>query len=310
MFQNKFYTVCIITCCVLILIGFLRNFSHVNFPNKFKKSSQVSTITPIGTEIKPISDEEDLARPPVETEGVAMLPYVTPAETVLEPKAQTKQPENTSPQKPVGETPTVKCPTGNNLPGYSYLSPVSPTFGLDYYRPTDLVAIPSGDISTPRTICVRSDTLDALNLMYTAMAIENLKPMIVSGFRSSTYQKKIQHKNISQTLAEGVTVRSVALPHHSEHQLGTTVDFAAAPAYNIRDFEKTPEYAWMVLHAAKYGFVQSYHYGDEPLTGYRGEPWHWRYIGPTHAQSVQTTGKILFQYLEDLIENSEIKNPS
>ena len=62
-------------------------------------------------------------------------------------------------------------------------------------------------------------------------------------------------------------------------------------------------------HADEYGFVQSYHYGDEPLTGYRGEPWHWRYVGPTHAQSIKDTGKILFQYLEDLVKNSEVKKP-
>lgn len=300
MLQNKTLTVIFYTFIVLILLGLIKFISHGYYtqqtPLKITPSYQPPVVAQENTSpLTPVSDEENLFI------GVEIPIEVT--ESPTSEKSTVPAPESlTQPtEKP-------KCPAGNLLSGYSDLSPVSPTFGLDYYRPDDLVVIPP-EIPTPKTICIRKGTLNALLIMYEAMKLENLKPMIVSGFRSSTHQKNIQENNISQALSDGTVVRSVALPHHSEHQLGTTVDFAAAPSYNIRDFEKSLEYAWMIEHADEYGFIQSYHYGDEHDTGYRGEPWHWRYIGPTRAQSVISTGKILFQYLEELVENSEIKKP-
>lgn len=292
-----------IALCTLILLGISRFISAGYIPARLFKNPTPTTVeNPIIIPVTPVSDEEDLSQKPIDIELVDTIPEkpdVVPPQTV---QPTTPKPTETKKSEP------PKCPTGNPLPGFDFLSPVTPEFGLDYYRPDDLVVIPRDKILTPHTICVRSGTLDALLLMNAAMAEQKLKPMVVSGFRSSTYQKNIQSKNVSETLADGTTVRSVALPHHSEHQLGTTVDFAAAPAYNIKDFEKSPEYAWMIEHAADYGFVQSYHYGDEHLTGYRGEPWHWRYVGPTHAQSVRDTGTILFQYLKKLFDENKIKN--
>jgi LAS superfamily LD-carboxypeptidase LdcB len=305
MLRKNIYIVIFLALCALILLSISQFISaaHIS-PRFFSKNTlpQTSGGYAVSTIPVPISDEEDLSQKPIDTELVDTI--LEKPEPVALQTTVSDAPKPTEPKK--SEPP--KCPVGNPLPGFNYLSPVTPEFGLDYYRPDDLVVIPRDKIPTPHTICVRSGTLDALLLMYTAMTTEGLKPMVVSGFRSSTYQKNIQTKNVSETLADGTTVRSVALPHHSEHQLGTTVDFAAAPAYNIKDFENSPEYAWMIQHAAEYGFVQSYHYGDESLTGYRGEPWHWRYVGPTHAQSVKDTGIILFQYLKQLFDESKIKN--
>ena len=307
MLRKNIYIVIFLALCALILLGISRFISAANMIPRsilINPHDYVSSYTEQGP--IPVSDEEDLSQKPLEPE---VFIDTTPTEPVRSIQAQ--KPEQLQPKKPaeVKKNTSSKCPTGNILPGYSSLSPVSPDFGLDYYRPDDLMVIPRDKIPTPHTICIRSGTLDALLLMYATMAEQNLKPMIVSGFRSSTYQKNIQNNNVSQVLPNGTIIRSVALPHHSEHQLGTTIDFAAAPAYNIKDFENSPEYAWMIEHAADYGFVQSYHYGDEHLTGYRGEPWHWRYIGSDHAQSVTSTGKILLEYLQELLENSEIKKP-
>lgn len=294
MIQRKIYTTLFYTLCILGILGAIKNLSA--WENKHSRAlerNQASVFTvpeKVAPDIVPVSDEETF------TQGIP-LEISNDTEKVPQTTQQDLLPTEQNP-----------CPSGNPLPEYNELSPVSPVFGLDYYRPNDLVPIPK-NIPTPHTICIRTDALVALKDMYHAMHEQGLRPMIVSGFRSSTYQKKIQEKNINQTLKDGTVIRSVALPHHSEHQLGTTIDIAARPNYNIRDLENSPEYAWMIEHAAEYGFVQSYHYGDESLTGYRGEPWHWRYVGPAHAQSVRDTGTVLFQYLENLIKNSEIKKP-
>jgi D-alanyl-D-alanine carboxypeptidase len=73
---------------------------------------------------------------------------------------------------------------------------------------------------------------------------------------------------------------SVALPGHSEHQLGTTVDLAGSAG--LFDFVEK--------NAHKYGFTISYPRNKTNLTGYAYEPWHLRYIGRDLAKAVHKLG--------------------
>ncbi len=66
-----------------------------------------------------------------------------------------------------------------------------------------------------------------------------------------------------------------ARPGHSEHQLGTTVDLRL-PSQAAID--------WLQTSAPSFGFVQSYPGGKQRITGYRPEPWHYRYVGPQVAK--------------------------
>jgi D-alanyl-D-alanine carboxypeptidase len=321
MIKKELSTTVFYIFCSLVVLGMVKSVSTTDF-SILKPKNQVLAAeqsfenpTLLDTPI-PITDEEDLSDPdpfiveePHENPTPEEVPPKKPVPAIQEtPETPEEKPVEQAPKEPV-EKPvkkkSSKCPSGKLTSEYHDLVPVSPDFGLDGYQPDDLVVVPS-EIPTPRTICVRAETLTALEDMYAAMKLAEIKtPMIISGFRSKSHQGSIQKNNRTQVLPDGTEVRSVALPEHSEHQLGTTVDFAAAPSYNIKDFEKSSAYAWMIEHADEYGFVQSYHYGDEHDTGYRGEPWHWRYVGPTHAQSVVSTGKILFEYLEDFVKNTK-----
>ena len=68
--------------------------------------------------------------------------------------------------------------------------------------------------------------------------------------------------------------RESARPGASQHQLGTAIDFGS-----ITDaFAQTRAGKWLVAHAWEYGFSLSYPQGDEGITGYRYESWHYRFI--------------------------------
>ena len=80
----------------------------------------------------------------------------------------------------------------------------------------------------------------------------------------------------------GAALETSARPGHSEHQLGTTIDFKTAGAAlpGCTSTGRTArEGAWLRKNAWKYGFVMSYPKGKKLVTCYAYEPWHYRYVG-------------------------------
>ena len=41
----------------------------------------------------------------------------------------------------------------------------------------------------------------------------------------------------------------------------------------------TPSGQWLAANCYKYGFILRYLKGKESITGYKYEPWHYRYVG-------------------------------
>ena len=94
-----------------------------------------------------------------------------------------------------------------------------------------------------------------------------------SAYRSYSYQQGVFRREVAMYGRE-MAERESAHAGYSQHQLGTAVDFGS-----ISDaFEATAEGRWVAAHAWEYGFSQSYPAGDEQVTGYRHESWHYRYI--------------------------------
>ena len=89
-----------------------------------------------------------------------------------------------------------------------------------------------------------------------------------------------------------------AAPGHSQHQLGTAVDFTnSVAAYQVQPvFGQTSAAWWLQNHATRYGFVLSYPPGKDE-TGYRFEPWHYRYIGVENAGRLHESGLSLQEFL-------------
>ena len=96
-----------------------------------------------------------------------------------------------------------------------------------------------------------------------------------------------------------------APPGHSEHQLGTAVDFGSPELADVVGepdiefhtyFFKTSEGAWLLENAHRYGFTLSYTRETFELTGLYYEPWHYRYVGVEMATHLKELGQTLTQY--------------
>jgi D-alanyl-D-alanine carboxypeptidase len=87
--------------------------------------------------------------------------------------------------------------------------------------------------------------------------------------------------SIDRAEAESRMARFVAPPGHSQHQLGTAIDFSTWEInYAVQPrFEATEASRWLALHAWEHGFVLSYSRQGEPRSGYEFEPWHYRWVG-------------------------------
>lgn len=81
---------------------------------------------------------------------------------------------------------------------------------------------------------------------------------------------------------------------YSEHQLGTTLDFATTETGNALtvSFETTKAFAWLQDNAYRYGFVLSYPKGN---TYYQYEPWHWRFVGRELARDLHRDDKNFYE---------------
>jgi D-alanyl-D-alanine carboxypeptidase len=105
---------------------------------------------------------------------------------------------------------------------------------------------------------------------------------VESGYRSPAYQLYlfifylVQH---DYSVRE--TARWNAFPGYSEHGFPDrqALDFITADGVSGEQdpelFESREEYAWLLAHAAEYGFFLSYPKDNPQGIGF--EPWHWHH---------------------------------
>lgn len=215
--------------------------------------------------------------------------------TKLDPNAQVLT------QKPLPEKPTPyvrTCPATDPEAPDLTLFPISPTMGIGPARPSGLFPIAAEFSLSGGFYCLGPDAHSQFETMARAARKDGVLLIVVSAYRSSARQAELQ--TIGETDNDNHT--SVALPGHSEHQLGNAIDLTSGtvPIFTHYRFAESSEYIWLQTHAAEYGFVQSYRPGDEDVTGYIAEPWHWRYIGIDTAADYHAQDKPLVQYLTDL----------
>jgi zinc D-Ala-D-Ala carboxypeptidase len=160
------------------------------------------------------------------------------------------------------------------------------------YRPPNLVSTRRAGIAGGGS--VRAELIADLREMASAAKAAGAPIAIESAYRSYATQVATFRSWVAR-LGYSSAILSAARPGHSEHQLGTAIDFKS---YGIADpwlmggydWGKTRAGRWMLANAWKYGFVLSYPSGKKAEVCYAYEPWHYRYYGRSIARAMQQSG--------------------
>jgi len=146
-----------------------------------------------------------------------------------------------------------------------------------------------------------NDAANAFNTMAKDAANQGYNIRAISTYRTYTYQKNLYNRYVA---SDGVTKADTysARPGHSEHHTGLAVD-VDNKVKSYTSFGDTKEFIWMKENAHKYGFILRYTKENEFITGYKNEPWHYRYVGIEIAtemkeKNINSYEEYYFMYLD------------
>ena len=288
--MNHFATICLTLIAGMLIFTGCGIETAVSLP-------PLPTLAPTGLATATIT----LPPPSIDAgTAVAEQPVSMPTPSASATATPTATPLPTLTATPIG-------PCQNRLPDDDLLTIVTQTYGLSReYEPHDLVLLTDylpQEISLGYPTELRQIALEPLLQMIADMQDAGLQPRILSGYRSYAAQA-ISWEKWNREEPERAAILS-ARPGHSEHQLGTTVDFGSpelAEIVGIADIEfhtyfyQTCEGAYLAEHAHRYGFTLSYPRGAQEVTGFYYEPWHFRYVGVEIATLLYDSGMYLTEY--------------
>jgi D-alanyl-D-alanine carboxypeptidase len=156
----------------------------------------------------------------------------------------------------------------------------------DQYAPRDITNVAIAGIPSAGRQLLRSIILDDTRALIDAAAAEGLDLYVGSGFRSQSYQAAVFAAQIKRWGDAETANRYSAMPGHSQHQLGTTIDFTNT----FGAFRQSATADWLRDNAHQFGFVLPYTAAAVQLTGYVDEPWHGRWVGSGLASLLQSAG--------------------
>jgi D-alanyl-D-alanine carboxypeptidase len=166
------------------------------------------------------------------------------------------------------------------------------------YAPTDLVPVSRANIAGGGK--VRAIVIDDLKAMAKAAKGAGKAIAVQSAYRSYSKQAATFRYWVSVSSYQRA-LKVSARAGHSEHQLGTTLDFRSASStkapWAYDDWAKTGPGRWMQRNAWKYGFVMSYPKGKASTSCYSYEPWHYRYVGRDRARRIHESSLVPRVYL-------------
>ena len=159
------------------------------------------------------------------------------------------------------------------------------------YQPSDLMEIPVEYASEAGMQSSRI-AFNAYRQMSDAATKEGYGIVINSAYRS--YQDQIDLSNYYlKWYGQAYVDKYVAKPGFSEHQTGLAFDIGSR---SVNVFANSREYQWMKDNAYKYGFIERFTERYENLTGFRKEPWHYRYVGKDIAKYIHDNNISLEEY--------------
>ncbi|MCU9613613.1 M15 family metallopeptidase [Caldibacillus lycopersici] len=171
------------------------------------------------------------------------------------------------------------------------------------YIPSDLVrpnvAFSFGDQDIEKSY-MKQVAADALEAMFAQAKAEGVNLFAVSGYRSYARQDQVFQAEVAAK-GEEKAMEAVAVPGQSEHQTGLAMDISGASVDYLltESFEDTAEGKWLAENAHKFGFILRYPKGKESITGYKYEPWHFRYVGEEMATIIYEHDWTLEEFFEE-----------
>lgn len=225
--------------------------------------------------------------------------------------------ETTPPEKVVtfmdGYTPAINIEpyrAALSADSQNYLLLVNKQHSLgSTYEPTSLASI-----DPTLTLGGKSLELDATAAKAAEAMIRELHArgytdiVMTSAYRTYAYQENLfsyyineelaAHPGWSRADAEAEVLTYSAKPGTSEHQSGLCMDLISARDCVLDEsFANNPAYDWLLENAHCFGFILRYPQGQESITGYSYEPWHYRFVGVSAATAIHDRGLTLEQYL-------------
>lgn len=150
------------------------------------------------------------------------------------------------------------------------------------WEPNDLVVFEGQQL--------RAEAARAARTMMDAAKAEDVTLTVSSAYRSYAVQQQTYQHWVSvngQQLADQLSAR----PGYSEHQTGLAIDFSSPEGCRLEEcYEDTRAGRWLAKNAPNYGFILRFPKGQQAITGYLFEPWHYRYLGKDLAAQYASSG--------------------
>ena len=136
---------------------------------------------------------------------------------------------------------------------------------------------------------MRREAAAALREMFQVCKEETgLTLLSISGYRSYATQEGTYTRKLRTVKGHVATAQElVAPPGASEHQLGVAMDVGQKHKIHLEiSFGETEGGKWCRENCWRFGYILRYDEPWEEITGYKYEPWHFRYVGKEYAKEI------------------------
>ena len=206
------------------------------------------------------------------TSSPSVSPFTSPSESPATQTASTTPTGSPSVSKAASASPAAARPSVESSPeSLRCLVNKMRPFAQKDWAPSDLVDFEGQQL--------RAEAAQAARTMMDAAKAEGVTLTVSSAYRSYAVQQQTYQHWVSvngQKVADQLSAR----PGCSEHQTGLAIDFSSPEGCRLEEcYEDTRAGRWLAKNAQNYGFILRFPKGQQAVTGYLFEPWHYRYLG-------------------------------